>query len=241
MEKKTLLEKRRFEKVYFREERNKRDELCFIGKVRQFKSLESGEKEFAGELILKANTIGKEDSGMRKVGVYDVECVEMVHGNGWIVESCVWTKDTISMEIQDGNLHFLINGRREKYRTEEGKLLPLFYDPSLPFEPRKVWKSIENKLKYVQADYDLASLQKEWMERCDALWKEYKSNKHFDSDRVAKSSIGERLEAKREENKKVGGEYKESKKVERVYDSPDRHRGDWEKDFMKGGKKKKRR
>ena len=118
-----------FTRLFFRKSRNKKGEDCYISKIKQYDNdPETNKKIFAGDLIIIANVEGLQKCGIDREGRWDVRCRRMSKGTGFVVIDADWTIDHITLQEDGWKLRFLISGKEDKLKTEDGKFIPLGFD-----------------------------------------------------------------------------------------------------------------
>lgn len=187
-----------FTRLYFRKSENKKGESCYISKIKNYNILENGRKEFAGDSIVIANTVGRQKSNITKAGRWDVKCKKMKKGNGFVVLDAKWTVDKVMIKIEGWVVKFLVNDRQEKFKTVTGKYIPLYFDRERWYDPEVIVYNIEQKLKFLQLpeDFSFEELKLEFLGACDRVQKEYKKEVSDSTGTKIEETDIERLKSK---------------------------------------------
>jgi len=176
MDAQTTVEKLSFERLYFAKSTAGSKEPCFVGKVKQY-SEELGEGiTHTGDLIVIANIGGRSDSGITKQGRWDVKCRKMATSKGYIVLSATLTEDEFSIDRTGWRVRFLVNGKEETLRTDDGRVIPLVYDREKWYDPEIIVKNIQQKLKFLQVPREkyFRDWRNTFLLQCQIVNREYK-------------------------------------------------------------------
>jgi len=191
------MKKHSFTRLYFKESEHREGGKCWIAKLKY--DPETGERMENGTLIVLANTSGKLATNIDKEGRWDVVCIPMKSGKGFIVVESSWTEDDIELEIEDYRVSLVINDKIEKLKTEDGKFIPLYFDRKRWYDPKKILPSIRRKMEHLQlpSDFSVDILCKEFLEACDEVSEEYaRDMKKASGDEVVDSGKLEKLAEK---------------------------------------------
>lgn len=180
-----------FTRLYFKKSKNRKGEECYISKVKNYDILENGKKKFLGDAIVIANTTGRQKANIDKEGRWDVKCKRMHKGSGFVVIDAVWTIDDIEIKIDGWVVKFLINGRQEKLKTDDGKYIPLYFDRENWYDPEVIVENIERKLKFLQLPpkFSFEDLKLEFLGRCNEVQRKYKKKAEKSDSTIDEASI----------------------------------------------------
>ena len=170
------IEKLVFSRLFFKESKNKKGELCYVGKVKIYKDIEGGKKkQYDGDKIVIGNTKGNEVCGINKEGRWDVTCRKMGKGDGYIVLFASYTFDKISFVQSDTSVQFLINGREEKLKTEDNKFIPLSFNAARWYDPTIILHNISRKLIFLQLpqDFNFVTWGESFLKACKEAENKY--------------------------------------------------------------------
>lgn len=180
-----------FTRLFFKKSKNKKGEDCYIGKVKQYVTKESGGKQFNGDTIVIANLFGSQKCNIDREGRWDVRCKKMEKGNGYVVVDANYTQDTLTISTGDFFAKFLINGREEKLKTEDGKYIPLSFDCDKYYDPEIIVENIERKLKYLQLpeNFSFDGFMQDFLENCSKVHKAYCKREMPENEKISEDAL----------------------------------------------------
>lgn len=145
--------------------RSEKNPEKLIGGLKNF----SPDGKFEGERVVIGNDLPQE-------GKYRVTCREMKSGKGYIVTEWELLYDQPTFLERDGEVIFLVNGKEEKLRGENGKRFPLWFNPAKFFPKDILWKNIRKKLNYLflHPDFSQDALYEEFIQKTEKAEREYK-------------------------------------------------------------------
>ena len=102
----------------------------------------------------------------------------MSNGRGWIAEKWETTYDLIQVELSEDKREviFMVNGRQDKLRGDDGKNIPLYFNPAKYFPPEIILKNIKKKLKFlcIEEHFDFDDFSDYYLELCAEAEKNHK-------------------------------------------------------------------
>lgn len=166
MNKKATGEKLVVEKLLMK--KSYREENTFVGRVKLY---EDTTGEFKGEVVVLAKDLPAD-------GKYKITARKMSNGRGWITEKWEKTYDLIEVKLSEDKRQviFCVNGRQDKLRGEDGKNIPLYFNPVKYFPPEIILKNIKKKLKFlcIEEHFDFNDFSAYYLELCAEVEKNHK-------------------------------------------------------------------
>lgn len=157
---------KKLDRLFFRESQNRRRERCFIGKV----------KENGLDVIVIAN------SGIDKVGKWDVEVEPIQKGTGYVVTSAKFSQDTLSLLKDDDEVVVLVNGTENKLKRRvdgKEKYIRLVWRSGGKVNYNTLLRNLEEKVTFLQLppDFSMENFLQELKAACEEVDERYSARR----------------------------------------------------------------